>query len=93
MKKIRIFVICCIVFLLTGCIDNELGDENEDRANVNQNYLNYKQDIYCEWGKESAFYHDRIYYFQSGDEPGIYSMDTRGKCSCTVKKQATENKR
>ena len=22
---------------------------------------------------------DRIYYFQSGDEPGIYSMDTRGK--------------
>ena len=45
MKGIRLFVICCIVFLLTGCIDNELGDENEDRANVNQNYLNYKQDI------------------------------------------------
>ena len=79
MKGIRLFVICCIVFLLTGCIDNELGDENEDRANVNQNYLNYKQDIYCEWGRESAFYKDRIYYFQSGDEPGIYSMDTRGK--------------
>ena len=79
MKKIRIFVICCIVFLLTGCIDSGLGDENEGRANVNQNYLNYKQDIYCEWGKESAFYHDRIYYFQSGDEPGIYSMDTRVK--------------
>ena len=79
MKKIRLFIICCIVFLLTGCIDSELGDENEDRANVNQNYLNYKQDVYCEWGKESAFYNDRIYYFQSGDKPGIYSMDIRGK--------------
>ena len=79
MKKIRLFIICCTVFLLTGCIDSGLGEENEDRANVNQNYLNYKQDIYCEWGKESAFYQDRIYYFQSGDEPGIYSMDTRGK--------------
>ena len=45
MKKIRIFVICCIVFLLTGCIDSGLGDENEGRANVNQNYLNYKQDL------------------------------------------------
>ena len=79
MKKIRLFIICCAVFLLTGCIDKELGEENEDRANINQNYLNYKQDIYCEWGRESAFYNDRIYYFQSGDEQGIYSMDTRGK--------------
>lgn len=79
MKKVKWIFVCCFVLLLTGCIDNELGDENEDKANVCQNYLNYKQDVYCEWGKQCAFYEDRIYYFQNEDEPGIYSMDTRGK--------------
>jgi len=79
MKGIRLFVICCIVLNFTGCVNNDLREQNEDKANVNQNFLNYKQDIYCEWGKESAFYNDRIYYFQSGDKPGIHSMDTRGK--------------
>ncbi len=79
MRKIKAILICSIVLILTGCIRSEVGEENEDKANINQNYLNYKQDIYCEWGKESAFYNDRIYYFQNGDKPGIYSMDTRGK--------------
>lgn len=79
MKKFKVLFICCTVLLLTGCIDNDLGEKNEDRANVNQNYLNYKQDVCCDWGKESAFYKDRIYYFQNENKPGIYSMDTRGK--------------
>ena len=79
MKNLRLVVVCYMFLMLTGCIDNRLREDNEKKANTVQNFLNYKQGIGCEWGKLSAVYRGRIYYFQDGKEPGIYSMDTRGK--------------
>ncbi len=78
-KKVKSSVIFLCIFLLTGCIDNELGKENMRKANINHNFLNYKQEIYSGWGKECAFYEGRIYFFQNEGIPGIYSMDARGK--------------
>ena len=78
MKKVKLAIVSVCVLLLTGCMDNELGEENMRRANINHNFLNYKQNIYSEWGKECAFYKGRIYFFQDENIPGIYSIDARG---------------
>lgn len=78
MRRFKLIIICCSL-LLTGCINNRYGEANVKKANSIQNSFSYKQNVDCEWGKLSAIYCNRIYYFQNDDEPGIYSMDTRGK--------------